>query len=70
MNFIKSKKHNVNTIKVNKICLSCFGDKKYLLNGGISSYAHGHYKINGYEKLILLYEYKHSWWKIIKCSIL
>ena len=30
MNFIKSKKHNVNTIKVNKICLSCF-DKKILI---------------------------------------
>ena len=36
MNFIKSKKHKVNTIKVNKICLSCFDNKKYLLNNGIT----------------------------------
>ena len=44
------KKHNVNTIKVNKICLSCFDNKKYLLNDGITSYAYGHYKIKEYEK--------------------
>ena len=31
MNFIKSKKHKVNTIKVNKICLSCFDNKKILI---------------------------------------
>ena len=28
MNFIKSKLHNVNTVKVNKICLSCFDNLK------------------------------------------
>ena len=50
MNFIKSKKHKVTTIKVNKICLSCFDNKKHLLNDGISSYAHGPYKIKEYEK--------------------
>ena len=47
MNFIKSK---VNIIKVNKICLSCFDNKKYLLNDGITSYAYGHYKIKEHEK--------------------
>ena len=41
----------VNTIKVNKICLSCFDNKKYLLNDGITSYACGHYKIKEYEKI-------------------
>ena len=50
MNFIKSEKHKVNTIKGNKICLSCFDNKKYLLNDGITSYAYGHYKIKEYEK--------------------
>ena len=50
MNFIKSKKHKINTIKVNKICLSCFDNKKYLLNDGITSYAYNHYKIKEYEK--------------------
>ena len=51
MNFTKSKKHKVNTIKANKICLSCFDKKKYLLNDGITSYAYGHYKIKEYEKI-------------------
>ena len=50
MKFIKSKKHNVNTIKVNNICLSCFENKKCLLNHGITSYAYGHYKIKEYGK--------------------
>ena len=46
MNFIKSKLHNVNTVKVNKICLSCFDNKKYILDDGISTLSYGHYKIN------------------------
>ena len=50
MNFIKSKKYKVNTIKVNKIYLSCFDNKKYLLNDGIISYAYGRHKIKEYEK--------------------
>ena len=44
MNFIKSTKHNVNTIQVNKICLSAFDNKRYLLDDGISSYAYGHFE--------------------------
>ena len=46
MNFIKSKRHKLNTIKVNKICISCFDNEKYLLNDGITSYAYGHYKMS------------------------
>ena len=45
MNFIKSKLHKVNTIKVNKICLSCFDNKRFIFDDGITSYAFGHYKI-------------------------
>ena len=46
MNFIKSTKHQVNTITVkNKICLSCFDNKRFLLNDGITSYAFGSYRI-------------------------
>ena len=44
INFIKSVKHNVNTIQVNKICLSAFDNKRYLLDEGISSYAYGYYR--------------------------
>ena len=45
MNFIKSMKHNVNTIQVNKIVLSSFDNKRYILNDGVTSYAYNHYKI-------------------------
>ena len=44
MHFIKSIKHNVSTIEVNKICLSSFDNKRYLLDDGITSLAFGHYK--------------------------
>ena len=42
MNFIKSTKHNVNTIQVNKICLSVFDNKRYILDDGISTLSYGH----------------------------
>jgi hypothetical protein len=45
MNFIKSKLHNVNTIKVNKIVCSCFDNKRYILDDGITSYAYGNKNI-------------------------
>ena len=45
INFIKSSKHNVNTIQVNKVVLSALDNKRYLLDGGITSYAFNHYKI-------------------------
>ena len=45
MNFIKSKLHNVNTVKVNKICLSCFDNKRFILDDGISTLSYGHYRI-------------------------
>ena len=51
MNFIKSKKHKVNASKVNKICLSCFDNKKYLWKDGITSYAYCRYKNKEYEKI-------------------
>ena len=44
MNFIKSAKHNVNTVQANKICLSAFDNKRYLLDEGISSYTYGHFQ--------------------------
>ena len=43
MNFIKSKLHNVNTIKVkDKIVTSAYDNKRYILDDGITSYAYGH----------------------------
>ena len=46
MKTIRSDKHQLGSYEINKISLSCFDDKRYLLNDGISSYAYGHYKIN------------------------
>ena len=38
----QSKKHKIGTYDVNKISLSCFDDKRYILNDGITTLAHFH----------------------------
>ena len=45
MNVIRSMNHKIYTMSINKISLSAYDDKRYLLEDGISSYAYGHYKI-------------------------
>ena len=45
MRTIRSVKHKLQSFEINKISLSCFDDKRYILNNGINSYAYGHYKI-------------------------
>ena len=45
MNTIRSKMHEIGSYEINKISLSCFDDKRYIHDSGISSYAYGHYKI-------------------------
>ena len=45
MKTIRSDKHQINSYEINKVSLSCFDDKRYILNDGITSYAYGHYKI-------------------------
>ena len=46
MKSIRSDKHHINSYEINKVSLSCFDDKRYLLDNGINSLAYGHYKIN------------------------
>ena len=45
MKTIRSQKHQLGSYKINKVSLSCFDDKCYIHDSGISCYAYGHYKI-------------------------
>ena len=40
---IKSEKHEIYTMKLHKVSLSAYDDKRYIKNDGVSSYAYGHY---------------------------
>jgi len=41
----KSTNHVVNTLEINKLCLSAFDDKRHILNDGIRTLAYGHYSL-------------------------
>lgn len=45
INTIRSDHHQLGTYQLNKISLSCFDDKRYIFEDGISSYAYGHKNI-------------------------
>ena len=45
MKTIRSQNHELGSYEINKVSLSCFDDKRYILEDGITSYAYGHYKI-------------------------
>ena len=45
MKTIRSNHHQLNTYELNKVSLSCFDDKRYILEDGITTLAYGHYKI-------------------------
>ena len=45
MNIIRSYKHQIYSFEINKISLSCFDDKRYILDDGINSLAYGHERI-------------------------
>ena len=44
MNQIRSERHEIYSIKLNKIGLSPYDDKRYILNDGMNTLAYGHYK--------------------------
>jgi len=46
MKMIRSSKHQIYTMEMNKVSLSAYDDKRYILEDGISSYAHGHYQLH------------------------
>ena len=45
MNTIRSTKHIIGTYEIQKVTLSCFDDKRYLLDDGVTSYAYGNRRI-------------------------
>ena len=45
MKRILSKRHNIVSYVINKISLSCYDDKRFILNDGINSLADGHKNI-------------------------
>ncbi|CAH3184930.1 unnamed protein product [Porites evermanni] len=45
MHTIRSECHQIGSYQLNKISLSCFDDKRYILEDGITSYAYGHKNI-------------------------
>ena len=47
MKTIRSYCHQISSYEINKISLSPFDDKRYILSDGISSYAYGHLNITG-----------------------
>ena len=47
MKTIRSDCHQISSYEINKISLSPFDDKRYILSDGISSYAYDHLNITG-----------------------
>ena len=45
MKTIRSENHQLGSYELNKVSLSCFDDKRYIHDNGITSYAYGHKKI-------------------------
>ena len=45
MRLIKSERHQIGSYIVNKISLSCFDDKRYIHENGVTSFAYGHLRL-------------------------
>ena len=58
MKSIRSNNHQLWSYEPNKVSLSCFDYKRYMLNG-INSYVYGHYRIS---KVVTL---RHSWGSLV-----
>ena len=46
MKTIRSENHQLGSYEITKVSLSCFDDKRYIHEDGMTSYAYGHVKIN------------------------
>ena len=45
MKTIRSQRHQLGSCEINKVSLSCFDDKRYIHDNGMSSFTYGHYEI-------------------------
>src|SRR6266496_2349844 len=45
MKVIRSQKHRIYTMDINKVSLSAYDDKRWITDDGISSFAYGHFRI-------------------------
>ena len=45
MKVIRSSKHQLYTMEINKVSLSAYDDKRWIKDDGVSSYAYGHCKV-------------------------
>ena len=51
MTMFRNNKHKLSTVVVNKVALSAYDDKRYLLDDGVTSLAYGHKRIpNGAQE--------------------
>ena len=46
MKVIRSNKHQLYTMEINKVSLSAYDDKRWIKDNGMSSYAYGHCEIS------------------------
>ena len=46
MKRIPSKKHRIGTYDINKLSLSCFDDKRFILDDGVHTFAYFHKDIS------------------------
>ena len=52
MNRIQSKKHKLGTYEIDRICLSCFDDKRYVLDDGVRTLAYFHkYRVTSCKEI-------------------
>ena len=45
MKAIRSEKNQLGSYEINKVSLSCYDGKRYLLEEGIKSYSYGHFSL-------------------------
>ena len=54
MKGIHAKKHKIGTYEIEKISLSCFDDKRYVLGNGIYTLAYFYKDCNNRKKIVMI----------------